>query len=387
MDRSIDLLTITNLFPFSQGGEPMSGLPVKMNLSVRMFGDKEETVLESAGLSVSTFRFSTGVCGLRMKNERGELVMLPFQGQQVWSAMFDGRNLTMRSMFPEPRPNVPFLETFGGFLQHCGAIAMGGPSPKDTHPLHGELPNAPYQQVYVEAGKDEHGSYIALGGKYQHTVAFAFNYLAEPLVKLYSGAAQFEAGITITNLKASEMEMMYLMHINFRPIDHSRLVYSAPYTPEHVRVRMGIPAHIKPLPGYPEFLQELKANPTKHHCLEPELMFDPEVAIFIDYAAGDDGWARSLQIHPDGSADYVAHRPDQLPHATRWLCRTADQDAIALVEPGTAEPEGYLTEKSKGHLKILPPKGKWQCNVIVGALSADEAAAMEGKIEQGMGRG
>jgi hypothetical protein len=162
-------------------------------------------------------------------------------------------------------------------------------------------------------------------------------------------------------------------------------VYSASCTPERVRVRSGIPAHIKPLPGYAEFLQELKGHPEKHHLLAPDLKFDPEVAIFIDYLADEQGWAHSLHIHPDGAADYVAHRPEQLPRATRWLCRTPDQDALALVEPGTAEPEGYLAEKAKGNLKILPPKGKFFCQIRAGSLAAEEVAGVEQKIKQIVG--
>ena len=359
---------------------------VQIHLIPSMFGERERVLVATDELTAHTFRFDSGVCGLRLRNARGELVMLPFQGQQIWSARMNGRDLTMRSMFTQPRAGVPFLETFGGFLQHCGATAMGGPSPEDTHPLHGELPNAPFQEAQLSVGADETGAYIALGGRYQHTVAFATNYAAEPHVKLRANASVFEIGMRVTNLKASPMDLLYLMHVNFRPVDQGRLCYSARYTPEHVRVRTGIPAHIKPLPGYPEFLQVLKANPEKHHRLDPALMFDPEVALFIDYQADGEGWARSVQVHPNGEADYVAHRPDQLPKATRWLCRTADQDSIAIVEPGTAEPEGYLAEKRKGNIMVLPPRGVWQCQVLAGALNAAEAAAMEARVDAAMGR-
>jgi hypothetical protein len=358
----------------------------KINITPHVCSEREMVFVESGVLSAYVFRFTGGVCGVRLVNDKGALIVLPFQGQQIWSAEFGGRSLTMKSMFSEPRPGVPFLETFGGFLQHCGATAMGGPSPQDTHPLHGELPNAPYQQAYLVTGEDERGAYIGVGGQYQHTVAFSYNYVAEPLVKLYAGSTLFEVEMAITNLKASEMELMYLMHINFRPIDHSRLVYSASYTPEHVRIRSSIPSHIKPLPGYVELIDELKIHPEKHHLLDPGLKFDPEVALFIDYTPGEDGWVHSLQVHPDGAADYVGHRPDQLPRATRWISRTPDQDALALVEPGTAEPEGYLAEKAKGNLKILPPRGWFQCRIIAGSLNPEEAARMEQKIDQIAGR-
>jgi hypothetical protein len=151
------------------------------------FPERVRTLVESGPLSAAAFRFDSGVCGLRLANEVGALTMLPFQGQQIWSAEFRGRNLTMQSMFTEPRATREYLETYGGFLLHCGATAMGVPTEEDTHPLHGELPNAPYQAAFIEIGQDDKGPYIGLGGRYQHTVAFNHNYVAEPMVKLYAG--------------------------------------------------------------------------------------------------------------------------------------------------------------------------------------------------------
>ena len=353
-----------------------------INITPQFFAERNKTLAEHNALTAATFRFDSGVCGLRLSNEMGQLVMLPFQGQQIWSAEFGGRNLTMQSMFAEPRPTREYLETYGGFLIHCGATAMGVPSKEDTHPLHGELPNAPYQKAHIVVGQDEKGSYIGLGGQYQHTVAFNHNYIAEPLVKLYAGSSLFWLTLTITNLKHSEMELMYLAHINFRPVDNGRLVYSAPCTPEQVRVRTSIPSHIRPLPGYAEFIEELARHPEKHNLLAPGLIFDPEVVFFVDYQTDDQGWAYSMQIHPDGSADYVRHRPNQLDKGIRWISRTADQDALGLILPATAEPEGYLAEKAKGNLKTIPARGKFCCEVEMGAMAPVEAEQTEERITQ-----
>lgn len=349
-------------------------------LTPEFFSEREKLLADYAGLSAYTSRFDSGVCAVRLVSGEGELVLLPFQGQQVWSATFNGRDLTMKSMFDQPYSTREFLDTFGGFLQHCGASAAGGPGPQDAHPLHGELPNAPYQSAYLVAGEDEVGAYIGVGGAYQHTVAFTHNYVAEPLVRLYAGRSRFKVAITITNLKQSPQMLMYLAHVNFKPTDHGRLVYSAQTSPEHVRVRSSIPAHIKPGPGYAEFIQELGRNPQKHHVLTPDLAFDPEVVFFIDYLADDEGWAHSMQIHPDGAADYIRHRPEQLPRATRWISRTADQDAIALVEAGTCEPEGYTAEKVKGNVRFLAPGEQFFAEMEIGALSPEEARQMEKKI-------
>ena len=148
----------------------------RIRLSPAMFDSKESLLVEHGHLIASTFRFESGVCALRLSNDMGELVLLPLQGQQVWSASFGGRDLTMKSMFDEPRPTRVYLDTYGAFLIHCGITAMGVPGAGDTHPLHGELPNAPYDEAWVITGKDAHGTFIGLHGHYQHTVAFNHNY-------------------------------------------------------------------------------------------------------------------------------------------------------------------------------------------------------------------
>lgn len=353
-----------------------------IHLAPAFFGPSEQTLVEHDSFSVSAFQYSTGVNALRMRNDQGSLVMLPFQGQQIWSAEFGGRNLTMKSMFDEPRATQNYLETYGGFLLHCGATAMGVPAEGDTHPVHGELPNARYQKASVVLGEDEGGAYVGLRGEYQHTVAFTANYMARPLVKLYAGASRCCIHLTVENLKHTPMEFMYLAHVNFRPVDNGRLVYSAPCTPEHVRVRKSIPSHVRPGPGYREYLQELERDPQRHNVLSPELTFDPEVVFSLDYIADTDGWAHSMQVHPDGSADYIRHRPSQLDKGVRWICRTPDQDAIGIVLPATAEPEGYTAEKAKGYVKSIPAGSSYSCEMEAGSLSAAEAQEMASQIEQ-----
>ena len=349
-------------------------------LQPEFFTEKEKLLVRHATLSAYTFRFESGVCALRLENEVGQLVTLPFQGQQIWSAEFGGRNLTMKSMFAEPRATREYLETYGGFLLHCGATAMGVPTAEDSHPLHGELPNAPYQRAFVVVGHTDQGPYIGLGGHYQHTVAFNHNYVARPLIRLFSGSSVFSVSMTVTNLKRTPMELMYLAHVNFRPVDDGRLVYSAPCTPEHVRVRTSIPSHVRPQPGYVEFIEELGRHPEKHNLLAPGLLFDPEVVFSIDYVADEDGWAHTMQVHPDGSADTVRHRPAQVDKGIRWICRTADQDALGLVLPATAEPEGYLAEKAKGNIKTLPAGGEFRCDLEIGTLAPAEAERVGKKI-------
>ncbi len=352
------------------------------HLQPSFFSEAERPLAQAGELAAVAFLYPSGVQALRLSNALGSIVLLPFQGQQIWDAQFYGRTLTMRSMFDQPYPTTEYLRTYGGFLLHCGVTAMGVPAAGDSHPLHGELPNARYQKAWLLAGEDERGAYLAVGGEYRHTVAFATNYVARPLVKLYAGSSRLAVSLAVHNLKQTPMELMYLAHANFRPVDHGRLVYSAPCTPQHVRVRSSIPSHVRPAPGYREFLEDLAAQPEKHNLLAPELAFDPEVVFFLDYLADAAGWAHSMQVHPDGSADFISHRPDQLDHGVRWISRTPDQDALGLILPATAEPEGYTAEKAKGNVKTLPGGAQWRCDMELGALTADEARAMAAEIER-----
>lgn len=357
-------------------------MPVQsfITLQPSFFAETEKTLFLSGEFRASLFRYASGVAAVRLSNEASELVMLPFQGQQIWSARFGSRDVTMKSMFDQPRATQEYLHTYGGFLIHCGFTAMGVPTDADDHPLHGELPNAPFQRAWLLLGEDENGPFIGLGGQYQHTVAFSYNYTAEPLVKLYAGETKAHVSLTCRNLKQTPMEYMYLAHANFRPVDGGRLVYSATVTPQTVRVRRSIPPHVTPGPDYLALLDELAQNPAKHHLLDPALSFDPEIVFGIDYRADDDGWAHTLHIHPDGSADYAAHRPDQLPVGVRWICRTPDQDALGMVLPATAEPEGKAAEKAKGYVQELPGGEAWRCEYVLGTVSAQDVARIEKQI-------
>ena len=59
---------------------------------------------------------------------------------------------------------------------------MGGPGETDTHPLHGELPNAPFKNVFLELGEDNKGRYIGYGWLLSaHGLPLAIITLAKPL--------------------------------------------------------------------------------------------------------------------------------------------------------------------------------------------------------------
>ncbi|MCD7059151.1 DUF4432 family protein [Pelagibacterium xiamenense] len=357
---------------------------VTVHLTEAQFGERERELARCGALAASTFRYDNGIAALRVANARGEIVMLPFKGQQIWRARFDGRDLTMKSMFDTPRQTTNYLENYGAFLIHCGMSAIGAPGPQDDHPLHGEVPNMVFDSAFLRF--DPAAGTVTIGGVARYSKAFAIDYRLRTEVTLGADAAVLDVAVTVDNLMGTEIAIMYLGHVNFRPVDGAKLVYSAPYTPEAIRVREAIPRHITPRPGYPEFLAALAKDPGLHHDIKPDLAFDPEVVFDIAMQTDAEGWAHALQRHPDGTADYVAHRPAQLSRAIRWISRTGDQDALGLVLPSTSGTEGRTVEKAAGRHATVPAHGTWHAGYRTGLLTPGEAAGMAAHIDAICGR-
>ena len=130
----------------------------KIFLQEDYFTAYEKELVSFGKLSASLFTYSTGVKAVRLKNDRGAIVMLPYMGPMIWRAEFDGYDMTMKTIFDEPiAAKETFEETYGCFLMHCGLTAMGNPTAEDSHKPHGELPICKYQSVYVVFGEDEGG--------------------------------------------------------------------------------------------------------------------------------------------------------------------------------------------------------------------------------------
>lgn len=360
---------------------------VFVDLVPEQFGASETIVARYRGLVATAFRYRSGVAGLRISNAKGEIVMLPFQGQQIWDATFLGRSLTMRSMFDEPVATRDYLSNYGAFFIHCGATAMGNPGSDDRHPLHGDLPNAPYQDVQLIAGSNSEGPFMALTGRCRQTVAFSHDYVMEPTVRLQLDASSLAVDIVIENLKRSAMELMYLAHINFKPADGGRLVDTVADDSADIVVRQTLPPFFTPSESYLAYRDAVVADPSRHRLLTKGEPIDPELVLTMRAKADPQGWAHALQVHPDRTADFVSFRPDELNYAVRWITRGADQDALGLVLPATAEPDGYLAAKERGRLVRVAPGEKFRCALRFGAMDADAATQREQAIAALRGEG
>jgi len=351
-----------------------------VRIEEQSFAEKEQRILEYEGLTATLFTYESGIRAVRLANDRGYIVVLPFMGMMIWDAELGGRRLTMGSMFNQPKPTEFFLHTYGCFMMHCGALRMGCPGPEDTHPLHGEIPCAPYRDIAVHFSSEEE-PYLCITGIHEHDTAFTAHYKARPEVKLTKGSSLMDITMNISNRSRKPMELMYMCHINYRPVDHGRIVQSVPWDTKHMVLRTYIPAHVTVSKKFLGFMDKVKDSPALTQVLKPKDEYDPEIAIFMNGPRVDEGgFCHFMQVHPDGTADYVGYRPDLMDHPTRWIMRTGEQEAVGIALPSTCDPEGYTAEHKKGNIKEVPGNSTVAMKVRTGVLNKKEALAMEGHI-------
>lgn len=357
------------------------GAAAAVDLRGVAFSEAERVIFRAGPLSAAAFRFVSGVDAVRLSNGHDEVVVLPFQGQHVWSARLGGRDVGMKSMFDMPRPTQKFFETYGGYFQHAGITAIGAPGPMERREQHGELPNAPYRDAAVLLGEDASGRYIAVTGRYNHTVAFATNYEAVPLLKLYEGRSRISIGITVTNLKSSPLTVHYLGHLNWRAREGGRLLGTVHETAESLRVRQEIPPHIKPGPGYVEWIAELAKDPSRAGILTSDKIFAPEVVFAFDPLTDDEGRSHFMQVHPDGTADYTSFKPEDTGAAARWICRTGDQEAVGMAFPVRSPDEAARVNGQEVTHAPLAQGERFTTEIIAAVFTPAEAEAMARHIE------
>lgn len=353
---------------------------MKIYLKKEFFSEKEMLLVENADMKAYAFKYSTGVCAVRVENNRGYFIILPFQGQQIWRCSFDGNDLTMKTKFSEPVPTTEYLQTYGGFLLHCGINAFGVPQADDNHKQHGEIPNAEYKTAYIECGED----YIGVGGSFDFDVSFTKNFTFSPMCRLYNNDTVLKITVELENRRHYPMDYMYLCHINFRPFENAKLIYTAKYDSEHIKVYKSVSDSLpkEQAEKLLAYMNEIEKNPEIHHNVGGEnQIYDPEICLGVKYFGDEEGRAYTLQYTEDGAC-YVSHPVDVLPEAIRWISKTLDEESMGMVLPATAEHLGYQNAKRKGQLKYLKPMEKLTFKIEAGYLDSARANQVKEKIEK-----
>ena len=357
----------------------------KLYLYEDFFTRDEKEVASCGKLSASIFTYSTGVKAVRLKNDRGAIVLLPYMGQMIWRAEFDGYDMTMKTIFDEPiAAKEVFGETYGCFLMHCGLTAMGNPTREDDHKPHGELPIAKYQKVFIVSGEDEEGKYIGLSGVYTHKSCYALNYDFSPLVKIYEGKTIINIDASFTNNKDVPLEYYYLCHINHRPVDGATLEYTADR--KSIKVNHEVPdgyfseADAKATNDY---LNALDKNPGIMDKIgDAGQCYRPEIVFYCKYTEDKDGNAYTMQYDKKGGhSTFVIHKPEELPFGIRWISRTEDEDTMGMVLPATSEHLGKLYCQRNGQSKFLNKGETVKYHMVTGLMNNAEAEALYKKIK------
>lgn len=336
-------------------------------------GEAERTVLASGELSAALFRYPTGVEALRLRNARGELVVLPWMGGMIWSARFDGVDLAMRSQFAAPRPAGAIAGTYGCFAFHSGLLRNGVPAPEDDHPAHGEFPCAAMDRAWLELDGDA----LRVVSEREHVVGFGAHYLAHPSLTLRPSATLFDVGLAVENLSGKPMELMYMCHLNFAFAPGARCVQPAPFTPGRTAVRRAVPAHVQPTPAYLALIDDLAADPSRTERLDEPDLYDPEQVFYLHGLGTDAAGDTHLMLQRRGGDGFAAsYAPASFPHTVRWVLSDPDLAVAAFALPSTCQPEGYRAERRKGHVRVLPPRGAAAFTVRTGYLDPSAAARM-----------
>jgi hypothetical protein len=172
------------------------------------------------------------------------------------------------------------------------------------------------------------------------------------------------------------MDVMYLSHINFVPVANGQIIDTVPDNKESLRVIHVFDHLYRDGSEYKAMIDHFKQNPESHRIFSPEGVIDPEVVFALNPKTDHAGWATSLQIHPDGSSDFVRHRPDQFRNSLRWICRSGDQKALGLLLPSTSEPSGYIAEREKGNYLQLSTGESMTFSYQCGALNPLETEVL-----------
>lgn len=323
------------------------------------FGPARTVIARRDGATVTGWRTALGIEMLEIVTPRGRVELLPYLGQMLWDATFDGVRLTMQSAFAEPRPAQSIVETYGCLAYHSGLLRNGCPGPQDDHPLHGEMACADMDSAWLEfgsdAGKDSGGAFVRLAGQVDFIRGFGPHYRATPSVTLRDGS-RIEMAMTVENRSGLAMDLMYMCHVNFAFVAGGRIHQMAPFTPGRTRVRRDVPAHVQPTQAYRDFIDRLAADPGESARLDQPDLWDPEQVLYVERPGTDSaGESHALLERPEGDGFVMSWRPDQFPHLARWILKGADASVAAFALPSTCEPEGYTAEKAKGNVRSLAP--------------------------------
>ncbi|EPH15162.1 DUF4432 domain-containing protein [Dermabacter sp. HMSC06F07] len=336
-------------------------------LSEAQFPQSPHTLCANESFTVEAFRYPNGIASITLRNSRGSLEILPFMGQIIWGAEFDGIDLTMTNMFEQPMPAREIVDTYGCFAFHSGLLANGCPSPEDDHPLHGEFPCLPMASARLDID-DDALSLVSVG---EYVKGFGHHYRAEPRVTLRKDSAIFDIGMAVTNLSAYQpMPLQYMCHMNYAFVPEGQMSQNLPEGA--FKLRSTVPAHVTPTPAWEAINASITRGDVDADSLHGAEAFDPEIVYFADDLAQYGERVYCELALPSGPRFATEFSSEEFSTATRWILHNPDQKVAAFVLPGTSRPEGFKAAQAQGTLIQLEAGQTREFCVRTGLLAENE---------------
>lgn len=333
----------------------------KISLTKDLFQPNRNNLIINEDFQVDLFTYDSGIEAIKIKNECGYIIVLPYMGQIIWDVVFNGHSLTMKNMFSQPLKAQEIVDTYGCFAFHSGLLTNGCPSPQDIHPLHGEMPCADMDEAFLEITDD----YIKLISTKEYVRGFGHHYIARPSVTLWKNSTSIDIQMAVQNLsKYQAMPLQYMCHMNYAYVEGGHMTQNIP--DEAFQLRTSIPDHVQPTEQWKAYMNQLSESKQLIHTLNEPQFYDPEIVFFADQLQQ---YAEDIEFYMDISDKeqfFTKFSSQDFNYTTRWILYNEDQQVGAFALPATCRPEGYLAAKENGSLLYLAPGEEKTFSVTTG---------------------
>ena len=85
----------------------------KINLYRNHFFENEQLIFQDENFSAYSFKYPSGVEAIKLCNNLGYIIVLPFMGQMIWDSVFYGMSNKMKSNYTQPKRTAEFFDTDG----------------------------------------------------------------------------------------------------------------------------------------------------------------------------------------------------------------------------------------------------------------------------------
>ncbi len=315
----------------------------------------------------------SGVDVVEVDTGRLRFVVVPTRGMGLWRASAGGCELGWQSPVHGPvhpglvrlheHAGVGWLDGFDELLCRCGLESNGAPE-WDAHgrlmyPLHGRIANIPAHRVSVDVNKGDR--VVEVRGTVDEARLFGNKLRLSTTYRARFDTRRIDIVDRVTNLSAGNSELELLYHINIgRPLLTPGARLYGPF--QRLAPRDAVSSqHLDDWQVY-----------------GPEQV-GPETVLFMELAAGEDGWAEVLLAgagEKQGASIHVNIK--QLPLFAVWKNMLPAADGyVTGLEPCINWPHSRSFEKQQGRVAVLAPgeTRQFELALELHPASADVAAA------------